>query len=345
MVRALTGDPPKSVVGWLDSVWTPAHGAFLFILVFTLSCLRRIVGVARRSPPAVSVDSPAGASARSAVGRVLRQLSSFRWRRSGGDSPMSNDRTRELASMPFEDGKSRRRGVKAGEGTKGGGGSLLPSGSSASSHANGGDIEMQSLTASLADLHIPKMIYLPSHGGGGSDDSGVSPMAASCLLTPQRLQMLLPYLPASSHVQDLALQYSLSVCGASLTDLYRRSKSSQDAITVIQDSAGYIFGCFTSQPWKVHDTYYGAADALVFTLHPQFHVYPVSNANQFFQLASRDSLAIGGGDHFALWLDDSFRKGQSKPCQTFGSPCLSSEEEFRCHELEVWSFVDAYDQW
>jgi hypothetical protein len=89
----------------------------------------------------------------------------------------------------------------------------------------------------------------------------------------------------------------------------------------------------------------------VFTLHPHFRVYDIarsgsnaagkpSAANSFFQLATRDCIAVGGGDNFALWLDDALRNGSSRHCNTFNSPCLASAETFRCNEVEVWSFVD-----
>ena len=92
----------------------------------------------------------------------------------------------------------------------------------------------------------------------------------------------------------------------------------------------------------MHDSYFGLGTCFVFTLHPSFHVYPASGSNQFFQLATPQALALGGGDHFAIWIDEALRKGTSKRCETCASPSLSSEEEFRCNDLEVWSFVDGH---
>jgi len=58
----------------------------------------------------------------------------------------------------------------------------------------------------------------------------------------------------------------------------------------------------------------------------------------YFILSKDNSIAVGGGDHFAIWLDGNFRYGSSLPCQTFRSPQLSSQPQFLCHELEVWGF-------
>ncbi|EDN95257.1 hypothetical protein SS1G_11133 [Sclerotinia sclerotiorum 1980 UF-70] len=47
----------------------------------------------------------------------------------------------------------------------------------------------------------------------------------------------------------------------------------------------------------------------------------------------------GGGDgHYGLWLDDTFEKGISSSCPTFGNEPLSEEgEKFDILGVEVWS--------
>lgn len=59
--------------------------------------------------------------------------------------------------------------------------------------------------------------------------------------------------------------------------------------------------------------------------------------NDFFQLARPTSLALGGGPRFALTLDADLGRGRSGPCETFGSECLASEEEFDVGRVELWS--------
>lgn len=42
--------------------------------------------------------------------------------------------------------------------------------------------------------------------------------------------------------------------------------------------------------------------------------------------------------HYGLWLDDSFEKGVSSPCLTFGNEPLSDEgTKFDVLAVEVWS--------
>jgi hypothetical protein len=50
-------------------------------------------------------------------------------------------------------------------------------------------------------------------------------------------------------------------------------------------------------------------------------------------------LSVGGGDgHYGLWLDDTFEKGISSHCLTFGNEPLSEEgEKFWVVGVELWS--------
>ena len=55
--------------------------------------------------------------------------------------------------------------------------------------------------------------------------------------------------------------------------------------------------------------------------------------------STQDFIACGGGNNFALWLDESFMHGSSKPCETFNSPQLGSHPEFTVCAIEVWAFA------
>ncbi|KAF6140675.1 hypothetical protein GIB67_013968 [Kingdonia uniflora] len=62
---------------------------------------------------------------------------------------------------------------------------------------------------------------------------------------------------------------------------------------------------------------------------------PVEGANRYFTLCSTDFLALGGGGHFALYLDGDLLRGSSSNSETFGNPCLAHTEDFDVKELEV----------
>ena len=47
----------------------------------------------------------------------------------------------------------------------------------------------------------------------------------------------------------------------------------------------------------------------------------------------------GQVDYFGLWLSSDFGRGHSKAkpkCSTYGSPMLSSSEEFETEMVEIW---------
>lgn len=70
---------------------------------------------------------------------------------------------------------------------------------------------------------------------------------------------------------------------------------------------------------------YGSGECFVFRLEEQdVDVFKWTRANNFFQLSSHEHLAIGGGGHFALWVDDDLAYGTTAECSTFGSPPLTS---------------------
>lgn len=336
------GEMPHS-----SGAWSLKYGLLLSFLVLLAVGARRVQTVWRNRSTLLSGD----VSRSGKMMRVLSALSPFNMfgRSSGGilESPLNSEQR-----VGLMDGKRERlrKDVRVS--------SPSPTaehehdeeeGTPNHTHGTPAAIELSSMTASLQSVHVPKLIYLHS---AGDDAASESPGPERSLLTSELLAQLLPFLPPSVQLHDIKCQYKLSVCGASLNDLYERCADTRDSLTLVQDEAGFIFGCYVSSAWSIHQTYYGSATCFVFTLQPHFRVYEIARGissssgiigvanNSFFQLATRDAIAVGGGDHFALWLDDALRNGNSRHCDTFNSPCLSSKENFRCIELEVWSFEE-----
>lgn len=107
--------------------------------------------------------------------------------------------------------------------------------------------------------------------------------------------------------------------------------------------AGYVFGAFTSEPWRVAPRFYGTGETFMFQLEPHRIMYPWKvksrTKNDYFMYATPECLAVGGLGHFAIWLDAELLAGNSGACGTFGSPCLASKEEFRIMGVEVWHVI------
>jgi hypothetical protein len=71
----------------------------------------------------------------------------------------------------------------------------------------------------------------------------------------------------------------------------------------------------------------------------RFKAFPYSGENDYMMLCEHGFLSVGGGDgHYGLWLDDSFERGISSHCLTFGNEPLSEEgEKFGILGVELWS--------
>jgi hypothetical protein len=95
--------------------------------------------------------------------------------------------------------------------------------------------------------------------------------------------------------------------------------------------------------------YYGTGESFVFTVDTssEVHVYRWARSNHFFQLSSHDFMAVGGGGHFALWIDRELARGSTAQCTTYENPPLVAGNDlgdglsvdFEIVVVEVWTPV------
>ncbi|OBT73480.1 hypothetical protein VF21_07273 [Pseudogymnoascus sp. 05NY08] len=71
----------------------------------------------------------------------------------------------------------------------------------------------------------------------------------------------------------------------------------------------------------------------------RFKAFPYSGINDYFMLCDATFFSIGGGDgNYGLWLDDSFDRGISSTCLTFGNEPLSDQgKKFDILGVELWA--------
>lgn len=128
------------------------------------------------------------------------------------------------------------------------------------------------------------------------------------------------------------------------------SPSQQQILLLIEDSWGYIFGVYLSHPLKISSVYYGNGENFVFSVLPQPVQYSWTRKNDYHILSNYQQIAIGGGTEgrrgvgaggFAIQLDDELNTGVSSWSDTYGNNILSSNEYFKCLNVEVWSIDSA----
>lgn len=160
----------------------------------------------------------------------------------------------------------------------------------------------------------------------------------SAVLLNEQLARLASFLPSRFRDNPVSLSYSTRNHGISIQTFYVNLANKCPTLIIIKDSSSFVFGAFASAIWKQDKAYYGTGETFVFSIAPSFAVYKWARSNSYFQFSSTDFIALGGGDHYALWLDRDLYHGTSGNCSTFDSPCLASSEEFTCSVMEVWTF-------
>ncbi|KAJ1377339.1 TLDc domain [Sesbania bispinosa] len=129
----------------------------------------------------------------------------------------------------------------------------------------------------------------------------------SVLLSDGMRNVLYASLPPLMHGRTWMLLYSTWRHGISLSTLYRRSMLWPGlSLLVVGDRKGAVFGSLVEAPLRPSNKrkYQGTNNTYVFTNisgHPA--IYRPTGVNRYFTLCNTDYIAIGGGGHFALYLD------------------------------------------
>ncbi|KAJ3695810.1 hypothetical protein LUZ60_001187 [Juncus effusus] len=167
----------------------------------------------------------------------------------------------------------------------------------------------------------------------------------SLLMSADMRTALYSSLPILVQGRHWVLLYSTWRHGISLSTLYRRSALCPGySLLIVGDKKGAVFGGLVEAPLQPTNKkkYQGTNNSFVFTdLQSYPAIYPPTGSNHYFTLCATDSLALGGGGHFALYLDGDLLTGSSSRSDTFNNPCLASSEDFEVKEVELWGFVYA----
>ena len=168
----------------------------------------------------------------------------------------------------------------------------------------------------------------------------------SCLLDVELRAAVAKHLSPTLAMRDWTLRYSTEQHGCSLRTMYHLLDNTGPTVILVLDSQGARFGGFATARWSPGARYFGTGESFLFRVEgasagrpAAAHFYPWSGANSHFQLAYHDSIAMGGGGHFGLWLDEAFEYGSSGSSETYGNPPLASDESFRVIRVEVWELT------
>ncbi|XP_024535996.1 TLD domain-containing protein 2 isoform X1 [Selaginella moellendorffii] len=185
--------------------------------------------------------------------------------------------------------------------------------------------------------------YLTSHFESQEAIAKLPPASEeSSLLSDKFRSVLYPSLPTIVQGRTWVLLYSTARDGISLHTLYRKSVLLPGpCLLVAGDRKGAVFGGLLLAPFKpTRNKYQGTNQTFVFTnVSGPAKVFRPTGRNRYYFLCTNDALAIGGGGHFALYLDSDLLTGSSGACETFGSECLAHAEDFDLKDVELWGFA------
>lgn len=169
---------------------------------------------------------------------------------------------------------------------------------------------------------------------------------SSSIINQQQMRIVAGFLSDIDAVKSWKLTYSLRQHGASLSTLLactaKKSRGGSvlhvPCVIIIEDSWGYIFGGFISPGMQNKSAYYGNGESFVFSIEPTAQVHRWTGRNELFVLSNEHCFAMGGGgDGFAIQLDDELDTGVSSRSDTYDNHLLSSSEFFKCLNVEVWT--------
>lgn len=177
-----------------------------------------------------------------------------------------------------------------------------------------------------------------------SDDYQSKLIDLSSILTLDHIACIDHALPITCQLCRWFKIYSVEADGSSLETLLTLAKKQSPTLLVVKDAKANVFGGFASDEWHHAFNYYGTGESFLFSFaNPSaaggFVKYQWSRKNSYFMLCSDESLIMGGGGNFGLFLDSDLSRGTSGACETFNSSPLTVSQEFSCVQVELWGFT------
>jgi len=151
--------------------------------------------------------------------------------------------------------------------------------------------------------------------GTSANDVTCQPM----VLSPPLMEGLQLFMPESLHEHHYWLKYSLVRDGPGLMKMLRHCRGSQHTILAIESTDGYVFGSFTSLPWRLTTSskktnhYYGTKESFVWRMRQsrfepcqsvveqllmesKIDIFPFTSRNNNVQSCTASGIALGYGE-------------------------------------------------
>lgn len=122
-------------------------------------------------------------------------------------------------------------------------------------------------------------------------------------------------LPPVLRLREWTRLFSVDSDGISFQTFYKNARDYSNTLLFIEDTNGYKFGAYCTEPWNVHKYFYGTGESFLFTFkdtEEDIEFYKWTGYNDHIQFSDLYSIAVGGADGvFALYLRNNFYNGVS----------------------------------
>ena len=205
-----------------------------------------------------------------------------------------------------------------------------------------------SLKKSVSECFSTKSISMPDLSSLGQPKKrALLPIkmigcSQSTLLNQDEILKLRDEMPKRYRNSNWRSLYQMNIHGCAYSTFYQQTSNFEPIVLIVKTDGGERIGGFISRGLKQSKQYYGSGESFVFTLKNGVHVYHWSKKNDYFITSSDNEIAIGGGGSAALWIGGDMDRAMSEKCETFASPQLTEEMEFRIINLEAWTLQESH---
>jgi hypothetical protein len=167
-------------------------------------------------------------------------------------------------------------------------------------------------------------------------------------------------IPTSLRMYQWKRVFTITRDGDAFITMLEKCETYKNTLIALKTTSGHILGGFASEPWKDQDgydkrhSYFGTGVCFLFSDFPkssksdqELSIYSWTGMNDYCQICEVDKqfIAMGGGeDDFGLVIEDSFLRGSTGHCATFGNAPLipGMDGSFEIEEFEVWGMVPLF---
>ena len=161
------------------------------------------------------------------------------------------------------------------------------------------------------------------------------------ILSTYQIKELHSRLPSYHQYANLYKIFSISVDGSNLKTLYNKCEGINNAVLLIKDDEGNIFGAYASEQFSPSSKFFGTGECYLFTFYKEnkIHVFCSTGINENYMYCDNEQISFGcSDDYFSLCLRNNLSDGYSKFTQTYKNEPLNNRDKFDIFKLEIYGF-------